>query len=96
MVLPPVSVGGVNVTSAVCGQGIALTFVAVVVVPELDELEPELLLLELLELLLDPEPLELELEVFEPLELLELAPLELLLELPPLELLELDPSVVQS
>ena len=77
------------------GHAVALTFVAVVVAPELDE-PPELLLelppLELLELeLLDPELLELELELLEPeLELLELEPELLELELLEPELLELE------
>ena len=93
MVLPSVLVGGEKETSAVYGHAVALTFVAVVVAPELDE-PPELLLelppLELLELeLLDPELLELELELLEPeLELLELELLELEPELLELELLE--------
>ena len=95
MVLPSVLVGGEKETSAVYGQAVALTFVAVVVAPELDE-PPELLLelppLELLELeLLDPELLELELELLEPeLELLELEPELLELELLEPELLELE------
>ena len=92
MVLPSVLVGGEKETSAVYGQAVALTFVAVIVAgtaaavaPELDELlEPELL-----ELLLPP------LELLEEL-LLELPLLELLLELPPLELLELEPLAEQS
>jgi hypothetical protein len=102
MVLPSVSVGGVNETSAVYGQAVALTLVAVVVeTVEPPELLLELPPLELLELeleplepelleLLEPELLELELELFEPeLELLELLEPELL----ELELELLDPEL---